>query len=371
MTREPPALVNEEQILRAAVAEITNRLPRGWTTEVQYDGLRSNLRVDAIVVLTAPDGQSATLYAEAKRSLVTKDLSSIVDQLERIISVAREGQPTDAITPLVVVRYLAVPLQTWLTDRDVSYADATGNMRVVLSEPPLFLRDVGAQKDPWRGPGRPKGNLTGRSAARVVRALADFRPPYTVPRLMKLANTPSGNTYRAVDFIEEQDLLTRRDDGKIADVRWRALLERWSKDYGFTKLRGVTAYLAPRGFPDLMKRLADLPEDDAAGRYAVTGSLATQKWEAYASAKNAMIYAERPEELASYAGLRRVDAGTNVIIAPAADTAAFDRTQRLEGAVIVAPSQAAVDLLTAPGRGPEEGRALLDWMGRNESDWRQ
>jgi hypothetical protein len=37
----------------------------------------------------------------------------------------------------------------------------------------------------------------------------------------------------------------------------------------------------------------------------------------------------------------------------------------------VAPSQAAVDLLTAPGRGPEEGRALLDWMEKNESDWRR
>ena len=199
----------------------------------------------------------------------------------------------------------------------------------------------------------------------------DFRPPYTVPGLMKLAATPSGNTYRAVDFIQEQDLLTRGDDGMITDVRWRALVERWSKDYGFTKLAGVTTYLAPRGLPDLMKRLANLQVGDPAGRYAVTGSLATPKWEAYAPAKNGMIYAERPDQLAAYADLRRVDAGANVMIAPAEQTAAFDRTQRLDGTVIVSPSQAAVDLLNAPGRGPEEGRILLDWMVSHESDWRQ
>jgi len=83
---------------------------------------------------------------------------------------------------------------------------------------------------------------------------------------------PSGTTYRAIDFIEDQDLLNRSGDGKVTDVRWRPLLERWSKDYGFTKLAGVNTYLAPRGLPDLTKRLAVPDEDDEVGRYAVTGS---------------------------------------------------------------------------------------------------
>ncbi len=371
MRSEPPSLVNEQQVLLAAMAELTSRLPPDWNAEVGYQSANGRSRAEAVIVLTTPDGQTTTFYAEVRRNLVTKDLSSILDQLASTIGAAREKQPRDVIAPLVVARYLAAPVQAWLSQREVSYADATGNMRIQLRRPPLFLRDVGAQKDPWRGPGRPKGNLTGRSAARVVRALVDFRPPYTVPGLMKLANTPSGNTYRAVDFIEEQDLLIRGDDGKITDVRWRALLERWSKDYGFTRLVGVTAYLAPRGLPDLMKRLADLQEGDPAGRYAVTGSLATLKWESYAPAKNAMIYADNPDQLAAYADLRRVDAGVNVMIASAVETAAFERTQLLNGNVIVSPSQAAVDLLTSPGRGPEEGRALLDWMERNEPDWRQ
>ncbi len=364
------APVGEEQILQAALAQLAKRLPAGWTADVQYEGVRGQLRGDAIVVLTSSDGQQATLYAETKRTLVTRDLSSLVDQLRRFIDAAVEGDRDAVLAPLVVARYLAPPLQAWLTERDVSYVDAAGNMRIAVPKPALFLRDVGAQKDPWRGPGRPKGNLKGASAARVVRALVDFRPPYTVPALMKLAGTPSGNTYRAIEFIEEQDLVTR-EGGEVRDVRWRALLERWSKDYSFSTLVGRSTYLAPRGLPDLMRRLAELEEDSPAGRYAITGSLATPKWESYAPAKTAMIYAERPDQLVAYADLRQVDAGTNVIIARAGETAAFDRVQRLDGAVVVAPSQAAVDLLTSPGRGPEEGRALLDWMEKNESAWRK
>lgn len=363
-------LMSEADILTAALTTLTERLPSDWEAEVQREAPPGRSKGDAVVTITAPKGVRGILYAEVKRSVVTKDLPAMVEQAQASID-ADTPRGRGGAKPLLVARYLAPPLQQWLTERDVSYADATGNIRVSLSEPALFIRDVGAQRDPWRGPGRPKGNLTGASAARVVRALVDFSPPYTVPGLMKLAGTPSGNTYRAVDFIEEQDLLTRMDDGKITDVRWRALLERWSKNYSFAKLASGRTYLAPRGLPDLMKRLANLSEDDGAGRYAVTGSMATPKWEAYAPAKNAMIYAEKPDELAARADLRRVDAGANVLIADAAATAAFDRTQQLGSIVIVAPSQAAVDLLTAPGRGPEEGRALLDWMEKYEPVWRR
>jgi hypothetical protein len=370
MSPRTPPLTSEAEILTAALATLTEHLPYAWKADVQREAPVGRYRADAVVTISGPRGARATLYAEVKRTVVTKDLPAMAEQAQAYIDTDTSPGRRRA-KPFLVARYLAPPLQQWLTEHDIPYADAAGNIRISLDEPALFVRDVGAQRDPWRGPGRPKGNLNGVSAARVVRALADFRPPYTVPGLMKLAGTPSGTTYRAVDFIEEQDLLTRADDGRIADVRWRALLERWSKDYSFANLVGGNTYLAPRGLPDLMKRLAGLSEDDIAGPYALTGSLATPKWEAYAPAKNAMIYADRPDDLAARADLRLVDAGANVFIASAGATVAFDRKQQLDGVVIVAPSQAAVDLLTAPGRGPEEGRVLLDWMEKNEYNWRQ
>ncbi|WP_248241715.1 hypothetical protein [Microbacterium kunmingense] len=370
MARPDTPLLSEADILSAALAALTERLPSDWRADIQREPAIGRYRADAVVMIIAPGGASAALYAEVKRSLVTKDLPGMVEQTQAYIE-ADTAPRRDAAKPLIIARYLAPPLQHWLTEREIPYADATGNIRISLREPALFVRDVGAQRDPWRGPGRPKGNLTGPSAARIVRALVDFRPPYTVPALMKLAGTPSGNTYRAVDFIEQQDLLSRADNGTIVDVRWRALLERWSKDYSFATLAVGNTYLAPRGLPDLMNRLAGLHDDDVAGRYAVTGSMATPRWEAYAPARNAMIYAEKPNELAARADLRPVEAGANVLIANADATAAFDRTEQLGGAVVVGPSQAAIDLLTAPGRGPEEGHALLNWMEKHELDWRQ
>ena len=43
----------------------------------------------------------------------------------------------------------------------------------------------------------------------------------------------------------------------------------------------------------------------------------------------------------------------------------------LVGLVVAASSQVAADLLGGPGRAPEEGRVLLDWMEANEPAWRQ
>ena len=41
-----------------------------------------------------------------------------------------------------------------------------------------------------------------------------------------------------------------------------------------------------------------------------------------------------------------------------------------EGVVVAAPTQVAVDLMTGPGRSPNEAEELLDWMRRNEQSWR-
>ena len=62
-----------------------------------------------------------------------------------------------------------------------------------------------------------------------------------------------------------------------------------------------------------------------------------------------------------------MDAGANVLLARNAYDVVFDRTENLDGLTAVAPSQAAVDLITGPGRIPAEAEALLDWMQANEA----
>ena len=94
----------------------------------------------------------------------------------------------------------------------------------IADRPALLLRDRGEDRDPWRGPGRPRGTLQGPPAARVVRALIDFAPPYTIPDLAERARASTGATYRVIELLEQERLLERQRYGPITDVRWRALL---------------------------------------------------------------------------------------------------------------------------------------------------
>ncbi len=360
----PEALERDADVLRRAVSLLQERLPPGWDATAHYDSLAGyDRRIDAVIELIAPDQSQVRLVAEVKRALVTKDLPSAVQQLDAM----RASVPPPTV-PVLVSRYLSSSVRRWLHDNDVSYLDATGNMRISSSNPAVYLQDRGADRDPWRGPGRPRGTLRGLPAARVVRALTDFRPPLPVTALVNLSGASTGATYRVLDFLEQEALVTRGTRGTVETVDWRRLIERWSEDYGFQRDNTVSRYLQPRGLSALLTSLANvapvLP-------HAVTGSLAAERWAPYAPARLASIYVKDVAEAAEALGLRQVDTGANVLLAAAATSVVFDRTREIDRVMYAAPSQVAVDLLTGPGRSPAEAQALLDWMENNEPAWRR
>lgn len=347
---------------RLALDVLAACLPSSWTLAVQADVARGDAELDAVLTLDAPDGSSASLVVEVKRQVATRDVREL---LTRLRARAERAGLTDA-SSMLVARYLAPSTRDRIEGEGAAYADATGNLRVVLDRPGLFVRNVGEDRDPWRGPGRPRGSLKGAPAARVVRALVDFAPPYTVPELVERAGASIGATYRVVDFLESEDLLRRTPRGPITSVPWRRLLERWSDDYGFQRSDAVQTFLFPRGIAAVTGRLRDVD-----GTYALTGSLAAQAYEAYAPPRLAMLYVTDIAAMAEQLDLRGVERGANVALAANSQEVAFERAETIDGVVTAAPSQVAVDLLTGPGRSPGEARALLDWMERDESRWRR
>ncbi len=360
---EDSLLEREVDVLRRALAFVAQRLPPGWQLEVEEEARLGDLQVDALVELRAPDKSHVLLLVEAKRLLNARDVTSALEQLELV----RTHMDRRAnVVPMLVARYLPASTRERLQQRGVAYADATGNLYLAFARPALFMRDAGASRDPWRGPGRPRGSLNGPPAARVVRALVDFTPPFTVPQLVERSGASTGATYRVVEFLEQEALIERRRRGAITAVDWRALLERWSRDYGFQQSNTVASCLQPRGLPVLLEALRSLPDL----RYALTGSLAAERLAPYAPPRLAMIYVDRIDQAAERLDLREVDSGANVLLATGDYDVTFERTQDMDGLRIAAPSQIAVDLLTAPGRGPSEGQALLDWMKANEPTWR-
>ncbi|MGH3941245.1 MAG: hypothetical protein ACRDTG_21940 [Pseudonocardiaceae bacterium] len=363
--------VREVDVLRRALVLLTERLPPGWgarvTENLVVPGQRFGAVVesDAVVELIGSDGARVLLIMEVKRSLLVRDLPAVVDQLRGLVTQLTE--PEVPAVPVVVARYLGPSVRAWLDDRGVSYLDATGNLRVIAQHPALYLRDTGADRDPWRSPGRPRGTLRGPPAARVARALIDFAPPVTVPELVRRSGASTGATYRVVEYLEREGMIERTPRGPITGVEWRRLLEQWSQDYSFQHSNSVSAYLQPRGIPALLDGLRTVD----GLRYALTGSLAAQRLAPYAQPRLAMLYVDDPAVVAERLELRIVDTGANVLLAVGDYDVVFDRTVEADELSFVAPSQTAVDLLTAPGRGPVEAQALLEWMQTNESDWRR
>jgi hypothetical protein len=344
----------ERELIQLVCGTLDSTLDGGWSVEAD----RPSDRADALLRLRAPDGKSATLVVEAKSVLDARDVPAVKNQMRLDDDPVPDGG-------LVVARYLSPRARETLTEACMSYIDATGNVRVTVREPSVFIVMQGADSDPWRSSDRPTNSLRGRPAARVVRTLVDLRPPWKVRDLAKAAGASLGSTSRTVDFLAREALVERDGSGAIVGCDWPALLERWAADYDLVKRRRVVRLLAPRGVESI--------EDDLRtwkGQYAISGSMAAARWAPVAETRLALIYSADVESLVTRLGLREPPSRPNVILLEPDDDYVFERTIERDQLWLAAPSQAAVDLLAGPGRNPEEGTALIDWMKANEREWR-
>jgi len=337
---------------RTAANALRRRLPPGWSVE-----LRAGSNGDDLLTLRASDGRRAKLTVVSRKRVLPRDVAHLLDQS------GRAGER------LLVAPFLSPRARELLANANESYVDDTGNVRVVVADPAVFLEGQGADQDPERTP-RPLRSLKGAAAARVVRALCDFLPPYGVRTLAEKSSTPLGTVSRVVTLLEEEALISRDEKKVIAAVDWPALIKRWVTDYSVTGSNVMRSYLEPRGLGALAPKLAKL------GRYAVTGSLAVSG--GVAPARLAMIYVEDAERAAEALDLAPTETGANVWLLEPYDAVVFERTQSLPvgqepevSVVAVARSQAVADLMTSPGRGPQEADALVERMKGTEHAWRR
>ena len=346
-------LPSEVQTLGAVERVLTDSLPPRWSLRATRRPRGRGREPDAVWSIQAPDSSVASFVVEVKRSLLGRQLDDVLSQLA-----TSEG------LPLVAAPHLSPTLRASLVDRGVSFADTTGNLRIVADRPGLFIERQGARKDPWPSDDALR-SLRGRAAGRAVRALVDFRPPYGVRDLAKRASVPLGSLSRALDLLDREGLVTRNDRGSVIDIDWEGTIRRWSQDYEFVRSNQTASYLDPRGIASFASRLSA-----ADSNYAATGAFAAQRFAPTAPARQAAIYVEDSAAAAERLGLRPADAGANVILAEPFDPVVFDRSTIRDELRVVAASQLAADLLTGPGREPSEGNELLAWMRGHEDAWR-
>lgn len=349
----------KREVLRAAIAQVEQHTPPGWSLSKAPQRIAS--RADMTIQMQAPDGSQAVYIVEAKTTLNARDVPLVREQLAHW---AAEAPGTHG---MVVSRYLPASVRERLAAADLSYADATGNVLLRAERPGLHMANRGADRDPWRGPGRPKGTLKGAPAAKVVRALVDESRSWKMTDLVSSSRASTGSVYRVVGYLESEGLAVRDLSGRVTTPDWVALLRKWSEDYHFTRTNTVSQWIAPRGLDHLVSQMREGSERS----YAVTGTIAARAYAEYAPARTAMVYAADPQRAAKSWGLRETDSGVNVLLAEPAFPFLLDRRADLSSGIrAVGPAQVAVDLMTGPGRSPAEAEELIDWMTSHEQSWR-
>lgn len=343
--------ISGTELVRAVGAEIERRLPPRWELLVI---LHPGPQVDAVIELVGPGKVCGSLAVEAKDVLEPRMVDAALAR------VGRAGLGGSVL----VAPYIGPEARERIARAGCGYADATGNMRITLEKPALFIEATGADKNPWRED-RPLASLKGAAAGAVVRAVCDTLPPYGVRELVQRANLSLGTVARVLDVLDRDALLDRDDRGVVVAVDWAAVIRRWARDYECLKANVTRSYLDPRGLAALAPKVAA-----SSVRHAVTGSMAAARHAPIAPSRLATIYVEDAGAAAEAWGLQRVDTGGNVLLVEPRSPVVFERTEVADGLTYAAPSQIAADLLTAPGRGPAEADALLAWMGEHEVAWR-
>lgn len=366
----------DEETLRLAIARLDAGLAQRF--EFRKAPLGPNIPADAgltlsrIAASTAAAGPNAAVSTQAgsvaqfavelRRRVDASSLPGLAARAELIRTASSR------LAPLVVAPYIPPLMQERLARMAINFADTTGNLLIAQEDPLILLRQTGASTDPWRGPGRPSGNMRGGPAASVARALADFAAnELPVTKLVSLACTSTGPTYRVVAYLQAAGALAHEPRGPIRNVDWRQVLEFWARDYSFLHDNDVRRYVAPRGVDGLAAQLAKRADTD----YVITGSLAAQQYAPYAPARAGMIYARDPDAIADALGLTEVDSGANVLLATPKYEVVFERAKNVDDAMYAAPSQVFVDLQQAAGRGPAEAQNLMSWMESNPDAWRR
>jgi hypothetical protein len=353
----------ETTLIRKALSDLEESLPTSWGVDVLEEPLfeqpRARMRPDATITVRDPEGRSQSLIVEAKSKLDAIDADRAVEQLRRWSATEPD------VGLLIVAPFLSATARGRLVSLGVNYFDATGNARLTLDSPALFLKSSGAEKNPWPEQ-RTLMSLRGRVAGRAVRGLIDFQPPFGIRELATLSKTSAPSLSRVAELLEREAIVVReKSRGQITSVDWKALLERWSVDYSLTRSNNASMFLDPRGINGMLRKLKT-----SSGTYAVTGSLASSRVAPIAEPRLATIYVRDTELFASQLDLRPSDTGGNVMLLEPFDEVVFDRGPMVDEVRYAAPSQVAVDLMTGPGRGPSEAEALLKWMAENEDTWR-
>ncbi|MGH3546086.1 MAG: helix-turn-helix domain-containing protein, partial [Mycobacteriales bacterium] len=353
----------ETTIVGEAFRSIAALLPASWTIEERADTRLDGFQLDAIMDLTAPNGDLVSFAIEAKRSGSVPTVY--------LLRALRELKQRSSLPVLFVSDYIGPSLRAALAADAISFADATGWVWVTSGNPLVLLTGQGVKRSPRPGRASAVVRLNGVAASRTIRTLATTNLPIGVRDLADLADVSPGSVSKLLVTLAAEGIVDRDDRGGVAIVRRRALIQRWARDYAFTKTnRSVGYYIAPRGLERTLTRLGSSEMPVALTGSAAARQLLPEGVTSVVPLRLLALYVAAPGALARALGLIDADPATaNVMIATPQDLQILVST---DGKPVLAPvALVLADLLTLPSRSDAEAEQLMDILARDNAAWKE
>ena len=304
---------------------------------------------------------------EAKRTFGPADVDRLLGGLTRRLREAAGSGPI-----LLVSDFLSPRTRELLAQEDISYLDLTGNIRLVMQAPPIFVEVAGADRRPSTTARRVAG-LAGPKVGSVVRFLAEVAPPYGVTEIEKATGISRGYVSRVLDRLADEALIRREPRGPVEQVDWPAMLRQRGQSVDLFRANTARSYVSSNG-PRAV--LDALPRSTVADGVVVTGSFAAVRKAPVAGPALLVMYVVptggvmKFDPTATALGLRPTDEAPDVVLLVPSNDRVVDDPWIDNGVRCVNLPQLAVDCLGGSGRMPAEGEALIDWMQENTEEWR-
>jgi hypothetical protein len=347
------------QLLLGVERKVADLLPDTWNLALDP----GDKGVDGYLVIRAADGTSAKLMVEAKAGYL-QGSGSVVAQA--LMLAGRSG-----LAPLIVVPYAGAGLRHACEENNVNYLDLTGWAYIRMESPVITVRTTGAERDPRPTRAATITRLSGPGAGRIIRALLASREPIGVRALAERANVAPGTASKVLKALDAEAVVDREHGGRVMAVRKRSLVDRWTRDYQFLRANTIGWYLAPRGVQRVIERVrAGGLTLVGTGAVALRRHLPEQRVPVTALSQLA-LYVNGLDDTSRLLGLAPTDRATaNVILAVPYDSQLITaRSTDVEQLSVVDVGQTVADLLTLPGRGPEEADQLMDLLAEGDSAW--
>jgi len=240
----------------------------------------------------------------------------------------------------------------------IGYADLAGNC--YLSFPQVYIR-----REDWPNPLKRKRELRSLyalKASRVLRVLlstASERRRWKVEALAKEAGVSLGQVSNVKKQLVDREWIQSEADGFWLRAP-KDLLEEWSKNYTYRR-HTVHDLYSLKDVADIEADLASFCEQ-AGIPYALTGFSAAARFAPSVRYQRAMAYVlGSVDELARKLGLKEVESGANLsLLVPADEGVLYGAQKAADGAQLVSPLQAYLDLKSYRGRGEEAAQAVFE-----------